>query len=207
VPSEPICLIDEPSKRKKCNQSISNTGRHFIAFTGDCTEIAPPKNNSILTISNESRSTGNAPQLECLINFETDEIFHNKYIDEKYHSEMDQGDNDISLPDEIEAFPIVVSELEEVIQTTNSDQPPAEQDASWLTPISILTADTIGALRSQKILKVLFDPGSTYTFIHRRALPWHCQPIKVKDAKKINTINGANSCNEVLQFPEQSKLI
>ncbi|KAL7434954.1 hypothetical protein ACHAXH_002429 [Discostella pseudostelligera] len=111
---------------------------------------------------------------------------------------MDPSDDEISLPDEIEAFPIIVFELEETVQTTDSDRPPSEQDASWLTPLSILTADTIGALHSQKLLKVLFDPGSTYTFIHRRALPWHRQPFKVKDAKKINMINGANSCNEVV---------
>jgi hypothetical protein len=100
---------------------------------------------------------------------------------------MDHSDDDISLPDEIEAFPIVMSELEETMQTINPDQLPAEQDASWLTPLSLLTDDTIGALHSPNLLKVLFH--------HRRVLPpWHCQPIKVKDAKKINTINGANTC-------------
>ena len=100
---------------------------------------------------------------------------------------MDHSDDDISLPDEIEAFPIIMSELEETMQTIDPDQLPAEQDASRLTPLSILTADTIGALHSRNLLKVL---------IHRRALPpWHCQP---KDAKKINTINGANTCSDMV---------
>ena len=96
------------------------------------------------------------------------------------------------------------------MQTIDPDKPREEQDASRLTPLTILTADTIGALRSRKLLKVLLDPGSTYTFIHRRALPKHCKPVKIKDAKKVNTISGAGDCNELvilrdIRLPEFDK--
>ena len=121
--------------------------------------------------------------------------------------------DDVSLSDHsnsVEAFPVIVSAMEETIQTTDPDQPLTEQSSSRLTPISILTADTVGALRSQKILKVLFDPGSTYTFINKRVLPRECKPFQIKKAKKINTINGSNLCNEMvilrdIRLPEFDK--
>ena len=69
------------------------------------------------------------------------------------------------------------------MQTTDIAQPLTEQDSSRLTPISILTADTIGATRSQKILKVLFDPRSTYTFT--KILPHEGQPFQIEKAKRI----------------------
>ena len=109
--------------------------------------------------------------------------------------------DDVSMTDHInsvEAFPVFISAMEETMQTTDADQPPTEQSSSRLTPISILTADTIGALCSRKTLKVLFDPGLTYTFINKWVLPRECKPFHITKAKKINTINGSNLCNEMV---------
>jgi hypothetical protein len=39
-----------------------------------------------------------------------------------------------------------------------------------------MVCDTISLVRSRTILKVLFDPGSTVTFISRKCLPGHCKP-------------------------------
>ena len=92
---------------------------------------------------------------------------------------------DVSLSDNsVEAFPVVVSAMEETMQTTDPDQPLTEQSSSRLTPISILTADTIGALRSRKILKVLFDPGSTYTFINKKGTASRMQAIPNKESQE-----------------------
>jgi hypothetical protein len=111
----------------------------------------------MLTKSKESLSTGNAPQLEHLINFETDEIRHDKYVDEWYYPKMDYVDNGISQPDVIKLSQLSCLKWKkpETMQTINSDQPLEEQDASQFMLLSILTADTIEALHSQKLLKVL----------------------------------------------------
>ena len=41
---------------------------------------------------------------------------------------------------------------------------------SSLTPITIMVVENIGLKKSWALLKVLFDPGSTKTFIHNRVL-------------------------------------
>ena len=157
----------------------------------------------MLTELDNSLSTGYAIPIANLVSFDSDEASINSNAD-------DSSVLDTSLPDEVDAFPIVVSKEEEALQTLDPDQPLKEQNTSRLTPLSILTADTIGSVWSQKLLKVLFDPGSTYTFIHRRALPRHCQPFKIKSARKINTLNGNNTCNEMvilqdIRLPEFDK--
>ena len=149
-------------------------------------------------LNSNTLSTGNAPQLNQLDN---DDIPCSKDV---------HRDDNISLTDNVAAFPITVSAMEETKQTTDLNEPLDGQDYSRLTPLSILTADTIRALCSQKLLKVLFDPGLKYTFINRRVLPRHCKPFQVKKAKKINTINGSNLCNEMvilcdIQLPEFDK--
>ena len=46
-----------------------------------------------------------------------------------------------------------------------------------LTPISIVVVDTIGLVQSRKLLKVLFDPGSTRTLIKKSVVPEKAVPI------------------------------
>jgi len=59
-----------------------------------------------------------------------------------------------------------------------------------LTPLSILVCDTISTARSRTILKVLFDPGSTVTFIARKCLPRHCKPLPAARQRSVNTLAG-----------------
>ena len=118
-----------------------------VASTRECMRKKTLKNKYML--NSKALSTGNAPQLNQLDN---DDILYRKDV---------HRDNNISLTDNVEAFPIIVSAMEETMQTTDPNEPLDGQDSSRLTPISILTADTIGALCSWKILKVLFNPGST----------------------------------------------
>ena len=40
-----------------------------------------------------------------------------------------------------------------------------------LTPITIMVVNTIGLKKSRKLLKVLLDPGSTSTMIHKDIIP------------------------------------
>jgi hypothetical protein len=45
-----------------------------------------------------------------------------------------------------------------------------------LTPVTIMVADSIGAVRSRRFLKVLLDSGSTTTLVNNKFLPKKCRP-------------------------------
>ena len=79
-----------------------------------------------------------------------------------------------------------------------------------LMPLSIMVCDTISAVRSRTLLKVLFDPGSTTTFISRKCLPRHCKPCPVARTRSVNTLAGSCTANEMvvlraIRFPELDK--
>ena len=79
-----------------------------------------------------------------------------------------------------------------------------------LTPLSILVCDTISAIWSCTILKVLFDPGLTVTLISRKCLPRHCKPCPVTKSRSVNTLAGSCTANEMvvlqaIQLPELNK--
>ncbi len=77
-----------------------------------------------------------------------------------------------------EAFPVLEVKLEANLEANdNSKKVVAKMlNKKMLTPLSIMVCDTISLVRSRTILKVLFDPGSTVTFISRKCLPGHCKP-------------------------------
>ena len=43
-----------------------------------------------------------------------------------------------------------------------------------LTPVTIMVVDTIGTVKSRRLLKVLLDSGSTITIINKNCLPKAC---------------------------------
>ncbi len=52
-----------------------------------------------------------------------------------------------------------------------------------LTPVSIMVVDTIGTVRSRRLLKILLDSGSTTTLIIRNVYPGsvnHVQSLRVE---------------------------
>ncbi len=59
-----------------------------------------------------------------------------------------------------------------------------------LTPVTIMVADTIGTIKSRRLLKVLLDSGSTTTLINKRCLPRKCQPCKTSQSRMVNTLAG-----------------
>jgi len=162
----------------------------------DCLEVASLKNKNAVNYYDSCR-TGNAPQLHHFIEFEENEL-----------QNVDPTDDDSVVG--LEAYPILVEEDHEVMKTIDPDQPVQEQDPSRFTPLSILIANTIGAVRSRLLLKVLFDPGSTASFISRKALPRQCKPFTVKQGRKINTLVGQGLSNEMvvmedIRLPELDK--
>ena len=93
-----------------------------------------------------------------------------------------------------------------MIPTPKNGQP---RDLS-LTPISIMVVDTIGTITSHKLLKVLFDPGSTKTMISRKALPKGALHLKLGNTQKVSTLAGTMKTNEMvklrnLKLPEFDK--
>ena len=48
-----------------------------------------------------------------------------------------------------------------------------------LTPVSIAACNTIGSCESRRLLRVLFDSGTTKTLLNRRAIPKHAKPVSI----------------------------
>jgi hypothetical protein len=99
-----------------------------------------------------------------------------------------------------------ISEISYMIPTPKNGKP---RDLN-LTPISIMVIDTIGAVTSRKLLKVLFDPGSTKTMISRKALPKGITPLKLGNTMNVSTLAGTMKTNEMvklrnLKLPEFDK--
>jgi hypothetical protein len=63
-------------------------------------------------------------------------------------------------------------------------------DKSRYTPVTILMWDTIATLQSRKMLKVLFDSGSTRTLINRDCLPANAQAKALEESKTFKTLAG-----------------
>ena len=69
-----------------------------------------------------------------------------------------------------------------------------------LTPISIAVVDTVGLVKSRKLLKVLFDPGSTRTLIKKSVVPRKAVPIHLNSEKRIKTIAGSMNTSELVKL-------
>jgi hypothetical protein len=57
-----------------------------------------------------------------------------------------------------------------------------------LTPVTIMVADSIGAIRSRKLLKVSLDSGSPTTLINKNYLPKKCRPCQISQSRMVNTL-------------------
>ncbi len=60
-----------------------------------------------------------------------------------------------------------------------------------LTPVTIMVADSIGAVRSRKLLNFLLDSGSTTTLINKKYLPKKCRPCQLSQSRMVNTLAGS----------------
>ena len=69
-----------------------------------------------------------------------------------------------------------------------------------LTPISIMVVDTIGLLPSRKLLKVLFDPGSTRTLVKASIVPKKATAVELSNSKAIKTISGTMNATKVIHM-------
>jgi hypothetical protein len=79
-----------------------------------------------------------------------------------------------------------------------------------LTPVTIMVVDTIGTVRSRRLLKVLLDSGSTTTLINKKCLPRKCQPCPIFQSRMVNTLTGSYQSSTMvvmrnLRLPELDK--
>jgi hypothetical protein len=71
------------------------------------------------------------------------------------------------------------------------DNFPEKSQNRNLAPVTIMVADSIGTVRSRKLLKVLLDSGSTATLINKRCLPKKCKSCQISQSKMVNTLAGS----------------
>ena len=77
-------------------------------------------------------------------------------------------------------------------------------------PVTICTADTIGAVKSRRLLRVLLDCGLTVSMIKRSVLPPKVVTKTISETKNISTFAGKLQAQEVvtlrdLTLPEFDK--
>jgi hypothetical protein len=70
------------------------------------------------------------------------------------------------------------------------------------SPFTICAADTIGAMRSQRLFQVLFDSGSNVSMIKRSALPKGVITKLLDDAKLVKTLTGHLKTQEVVTLQD-----
>jgi hypothetical protein len=79
-----------------------------------------------------------------------------------------------------------------------------------LTPVTIMVADSIGAVRSRKLLIILLDSGSTTTLINKKCLPKKCRPCQISQSRMVNTLADSYQLSAMvvmgnLRLPELDK--
>ncbi len=79
-----------------------------------------------------------------------------------------------------------------------------------LAPITIMVVDTMSAVKSRRLLKVLLDSGSTTTLINKKCLPKNGKTCKTSKSRMVNTLVGSYNTSEMvvicnLRLPELDK--
>ncbi len=92
------------------------------------------------------------------------------------------------------------------VRNSASSTPPTRN----LTPVTIMVVDTIGTVRSRRLLKISLDSGSTTTLISKKCLPRKCQPCPISQSRMVNTLAGSNQSSAMvvmrnLRLPELDK--
>ena len=195
---------NEPLEQYKYQDyMLKNVDLHEVDVTGyflndDCTNSTAPLsddslvesyvpnldndtcNNSINleTVLTDSTSTGNAPNTH-----------ENPHIDTV----------DDTVPTDIECHNNIEDEDFDVYYQVPVPKNGNPRDLS-LTPITIAVMDTIGLIKSRKLLRVLLDPGSSGTMIHERIVPKKAVPMSLSRNKAVKTIAGTMNTNRMVHL-------
>ncbi len=162
--------------------------------TADCTDLGSVKyeNLGILTSKQLSRITNSDFNGTNSSTFSTRNAPKDLIIDQFYMADH------IDVKSKIDSKKMKRNSIPDNPQNRN------------LTPVTIMVADSIGAVRSRKLLKVLLDSGSTTTLINKKYLPKKCRPCQISQSRMVNTLADSYQssamvvmCN--LRLPEWQK--
>ena len=109
----------------------------------------------------------------------------------------------------IESATINSNDIEELYQLDDNDHKDKSMSLNQC-PATICTSNTIGLLRSRKLLKVLLDSGSSSCLIKRSALPQGIIPKELNTPKKFTKLAGKLLAHSVvtlrdIRLPEFDK--
>ena len=85
------------------------------------------------------------------------------------------------------------------IQDDNVDTSKSTPSATE-NPTTICTIDTIGAVHSRRILRVLLDSGSRRTLIKKSVLPHNVIPKKMNNNQRLQTLAGTLEAADVAKL-------
>ena len=162
------------------------------------------KNNTSTTDINDDSSLIYAMQKMTIEYDEDSFIFSNRTATTAEISSSDQSVGNATIDTNDECFEIESEKLQ------FNYRGPKVVPRRHETPVTILTANTIGTLKSRRIFRVLLDSGSTCSLIKRSCLPKHCQPKAMKEQRKVKTLAGKVLAKEVvtmrdIRLPEFDK--
>ena len=97
-----------------------------------------------------------------------------------------------NAPNKIEVINNIVEDAYAISEENSDEQGTINKinvlpNQSNLTPITIMVVDTISAVKSRRLLKVLLDSGSTMTVINKKCLPKNGQTRKTAKNRMVNT--------------------
>jgi hypothetical protein len=82
-----------------------------------------------------------------------------------------------------------------------------------LAPVTIMVVDTISSVSSRRLLKILWDSGSSTTLVNKKCLPnKKCKPCQISQSRMVNTLAGSYQLSTTvvmrnLRLPELDKNI
>ncbi len=98
-----------------------------------------------------------------------------------------------NAPNKIKVINYIVEDVYAISEGNSDEQGTINKinvlpNRSNLAPITIMVVDTISAVKSRRLLKVLLDSGSTMMLINKKCLPKNCQTCKTSHSRMVNTL-------------------
>ena len=159
-----------------CSTASLSTDDESVGTTAFESNSQQHNPNDFESVQSKSDLTGNAP-IQSDTEYDTDEGSVSSHVD---CHEIDDTDFDMFYQ----------------VPVPKNGTP---RDLS-LTPISIAVLDTVGLVRSRKLLKVLFDSGSTATMIKKDVVPAKAVPKSLSGGKTVRTIAGKMDASQMIHL-------
>jgi aryl carrier-like protein len=126
------------------------------------------------------------------------------------YDSSDEEDSVLMSDEEMEQDDDICDDVWDTYQTDIEYHIPDPKTRPQNTPITILAANSIGCCTSRKLLKVLFDSGSSKSLISRSVIPAAAIPKRLSSESYCNTIAGKLKVTDIvtlrdIRLPEFDK--